>query len=264
MKDFIIFKNLDDKFITLPEYVEAAKKTNVTEEASAESEETVEVVTEDGETVEAGNSTDTEEKEPEATVVYYVTDMQQQSQYINMFKEEGIDALILTHNIDQPFITQLEQGDDKVRFQRIDADLTEAFKEETSEEALKEETDTLTEVFKKALGKENLTVKVEKLKNENVSSMITLSEESRRMQDMMKMYGMGMDMGMFGGEGETLVLNANNQLVKYIFEHKEGEHTNMFCEQLYDLAMLSHKPLQPEAMTKFVARSNEIMMLLAK
>ena len=255
MKNFIIFKNLEDKFITLPEYVEAA-----TGKKSAESENTdaVEVVTEAGETVEADK---TEEKE---TVVYYVTDLQQQSQYINMFKEEGIDALILTHNIDQPFITQLEQGEDKVRFQRIDADLTEAFKEETSEEALKAETDTLTEVFKKALGKENLTVKVEKLKNENVSSMITLSEESRRMQDMMKMYGMGMNMGMFGGEGETLVLNANNQLVKYIFENKDGEHVNMFCEQLYDLAMLSHKPLEAEAMTKFVARSNKIMMLLAK
>ena len=255
MKNFIIFKNLEDKFITLPEYVEAA-----TGKKSAESENTdaVEVVTEAGETVEADK---TEEKE---TVVYYVTDLQQQSQYINMFKEEGIDALILTHNIDQPFITQLEQGEEKVRFQRIDADLTEAFKEETSEEALKAETDTLTEVFKKALGKENLTVKVEKLKNENVSSMITLSEESRRMQDMMKMYGMGMNMGMFGGEGETLVLNANNQLVKYIFENKDGEHVNMFCEQLYDLAMLSHKPLEAEAMTKFVARSNKIMMLLAK
>ena len=260
MKNFIIFKNLEDKFITLPEYVEAAKaKNGVTKDN--EGAENVEVVTEDGEMVEAGAEKEAEEKE---TVVYYVTDMQQQSQYINMFKEEGIDALILTHNIDQPFITQLEQGEEKVRFQRIDADLTEAFKEETSEDALKEETDTLTEVFKKALGKENLTVKVEKLKNESVSSMITLSEESRRMQDMMKMYGMGMNMGMFGGEGETLVLNANNQLVKYIFEHKDGEHVKMFCEQLYDLAMLSHKPLEAEAMTKFVARSNEIMMLLAK
>ena len=255
MKNFIIFKNLEDKFITLPEYVEAA---NGKKSAESENTDAVEVVTEAGETVEADKA---EEKE---TVVYYVTDLQQQSQYINMFKEEGIDALILTHNIDQPFITQLEQGEEKVRFQRIDADLTEAFKEETSEEALKAETDTLTEVFKKALDKENLAVKVEKLKNENVSSMITLSEESRRMQDMMKMYGMGMNMGMFGGEGETLVLNANNQLVKYIFENKDGEHVNMFCEQLYDLAMLSHKPLEAEAMTKFVARSNKIMMLLAK
>ncbi len=259
MKSFIIFKNLEDKFITLPEYVEAAKAKNGVA-AEDENAESVEVVTEDGETVEA----EADKAEDKETVVYYVTDMQQQSQYINMFKEEGIDALILTHNIDQPFITQLEQGEEKVRFQRIDADLTEAFKEETSEDALKEETDTLTEVFKKALGKENLTVKVEKLKNENVSSMITLSEESRRMQDMMKMYGMGMNMGMFGGEGETLVLNANNQLVKYIFEHKDGEHVNLFCEQLYDLAMLSHKPLEAEAMTKFVARSNEIMLLLMK
>ncbi|MFW5631043.1 MAG: molecular chaperone HtpG [Acetivibrio ethanolgignens] len=227
MKDFIIFKNLEEKYITLTEYVEAAK---------------------------------------EKDIVYYVTDLQQQSQYINMFKEEGIDALILTHNIDQPFITQLEQGDLKVRFQRIDADITDTFKEEIPEEELKADTDALTEIFKKALGKENLTVKVEKLKNAEVSSMITLSEESRRMQDMMRMYSMGggFDPAMFGGSGETLVLNANNALVQYILANKEGNHTDMICNQLYDLAMLSHRPLDAEAMTKFIARSNEIMMLLTK
>jgi molecular chaperone HtpG len=183
-----------------------------------------------------------------------------------MFKEEGIDALILTHNIDQPFISQLEQQDETVRFQRIDADLTEHFKEDSvDEEAMKAKTDTLTDLFKKALGKENLGVKVENLKNETVSSMITLSEESRRMQDMMRMYNMGgMDPSMFGAAGETLVLNANNKLVQYILEHKEGNNVNIMCEQLYDLALLSHKPLEAEAMTKFIARSNEIMMLLTK
>lgn len=193
--------------------------------------------------------------------------MQQQSQYINMFKEQNIDAIILKHSIDQPFITQLEQGDLKVKFQRIDADLSETMTQEADEETIKKETETLTEVFKKALGKEQLEVKVEKLKNENVSSMMTLSEETRRMQDMMKMYsagGMGgMDMSMFGG-GETLVLNSSNKLVQYILENKDGEYVDMFCKQLYDLAMLAHKPLSAQEMTDFVARSNEIMMLLAK
>ena len=259
MKDFIIFKNLDEKYITLPEYVEAAKKK--TDGETAENNETEETAAEET------KDTDTEEKaEKEPDIVYYVTDLQQQSQYVNMFKEEGIDALILTHNIDQPFITQLEQGDLKVRFQRIDADITDTFKEEIPEEELKADTDALTEIFKKALNKENLTVKVEKLKNTEVSSMITLSEESRRMQDMMRMYSMGgsFDPAMFGGSGETLVLNANNALVQYILANKEGNHTDMICNQLYDLAMLSHRPLDAEAMTKFIARSNEIMMLLTK
>ncbi|HEX3076311.1 MAG TPA: molecular chaperone HtpG, partial [Lachnospiraceae bacterium] len=169
---------------------------------------------------------------------------------------------------DQPFISQLEQQDDKLHFQRIDADITDSFKQEVAEgeetEQLKAKTDALTELFRKVLGKEKLEVKVEKLKNENVSSMITLSEESRRMQDMMKMYNMyGMDPGMFGSS-ETLVLNANNKLVQYIFDNKDSEDTSVFCEQLYDLALLSHKPLEAEAMTKFISRSNEIMMRMAK
>ena len=221
----------------------------------------MEVVDADG--TDAGEA---EEKEEEPTTVYYVTDMQQQSQYINLFKEQGINALILKHTIDQPFISQLEQGDLKVKFQRIDADLTNTMTEEMDEETAKEQTESLTEIFKKALGREQLEIKVEKLKNENISSMMTLSEETRRMQDMMKMYSMGgagMDMGMFGG-GETLVLNSANKLVQYILENKEGEHVEMFCKQLYDLAMLAHKPLPAEEMTEFVARSNEIMMLLAK
>ena len=258
MEDFIIFRNLEDKFITLPEYVEERKKAEgkeQTKEADAKDD-----TSENSEKAEA-------DKEEEPTIVYYVTDMQQQSQYINMFKEQNIDAIILKHSIDQPFITQLEQGDLKVKFQRIDADLSETMTQEADEETIKKETETLTEVFKKALGKEQLEVKVEKLKNENVSSMMTLSEETRRMQDMMKMYsagGMGgMDMSMFGG-GETLVLNSSNKLVQYILENKDGEYVDMFCKQLYDLAMLAHKPLSAQEMTDFVARSNEIMMLLAK
>ena len=258
MEDFIIFRNLEDKFITLPEYVEERKKAEGKEQTKEE--DAKDDTSENSEKAEA-------DKEEEPTIVYYVTDMQQQSQYINMFKEQNIDAIILKHSIDQPFITQLEQGDLKVKFQRIDADLSETMTQEADEETIKKETETLTEVFKKALGKEQLEVKVEKLKNENVSSMMTLSEETRRMQDMMKMYsagGMGgMDMSMFGG-GETLVLNSSNKLVQYILENKDGEYVDMFCKQLYDLAMLAHKPLPAQEMTDFVARSNEIMMLLAK
>ena len=184
-----------------------------------------------------------------------------------MFKNEGLDAVILSHNIDSPFITQMEQKNEHIKFQRIDADLTDHFKEDVSEEekeAFKEKTDSLVEIFRKALGNDKLEVKVEKMKDENVASMITLSEESRRMQEMMKMYGMsGMDPSMFGTNA-TLILNANHPLVEYVVAHKDGENTEMFCHQLYDLAMLAHKPLSPEEMTEFVKRSNEIMMKLAK
>ena len=247
MSDYILFKDLDGKYQTL--------KDLVPEEEAAD----VDVVENPDD-----KQADTEEKEPEKTTIFYVTDEVQQSQYINLFREEGKNAVILKHNIDAPFISHLEMKNDKIKFQRIDADLTEDFVEATDEAELKETTDSLTEIFRKALGNDKLDVKVEKMKNENISSMITLSEESRRMQDMMKMYSMnGMDLGMFGG-GETLVLNANNKLVQYILEHKDGEHVNLFCEQLYDLAMISHQPLAPEKMTKFISRSNEIMMLLAK
>ncbi|MCD7743752.1 MAG: molecular chaperone HtpG [Lachnospiraceae bacterium] len=232
------------------ETADAAEKT---------ADETVEAA--DAETV---DDEDAEEKEPEKTTIYYVTDDVQQSQYINLFRESGLNAVILKHNIDAPFISHVEQKNEKVKFERIDADVTDTVKEETDAESLKETTDALTEIFRKALGKEKLDVKVEKLKNENISSMITLSEESRRMQDMMKMYNMyGMDPSMFGND-ETLVLNANNKLVQYILENKDSENVPMFCEQLYDLAMIAHKPLQPEEMTKFIARSNEILMKLAQ
>jgi molecular chaperone HtpG len=228
MNDYIIFKNLDGKYLTLKEYLE-------------------------------------ENKEKHENTVFYVTDEVEQSQYINMFKNEGIDAVILTHNIDQPFITNMESKNENLKFKRIDADLSDSFKEETSKDELKDMTEKLSKTFKDALGKENLTVNVEKLKDASISSMITLSEESRRMQDMMKMYGMaGMDPNMFGAEGQTLVLNANNDLVKYVAEHTDGENTKIICEQLYDLAMLSHAPLSPEQMTGFIARSNKIMELLAK
>ena len=250
IKDCLLFKNLDGKYLTLQDFVAENKKED-TAEAVKETESTE-------------NTENAEEKQKEKTVLFYVTDEVQQSQYINLFKEQGIDAVILKHNIDSAFITHLERQDETIKFERIDADVNADMKEEVSEEDLKEEKETLTDVFRKALNNDKLEVKVEKLKNASVSSMIVLSEETRRMQDMMKMYNMyGMDPNMFGGPA-TLVLNANNELVQYIFNHKDSEHVPMMCEQLYDLAMLSHKPLAPEEMTKFITRSNKIMMLLAK
>ena len=231
MDDYIIFKDLDGKYLTLKDYLESVKDKH-------------------------------ENK------VFYVTDEKEQSQYINMFREEKLNAVILTHNIDNPFITHEEQKHENVKFLRIDADVNEIFKEEVKEEdkeALENQTKTLTDVFRKALGNDKLEVKVEKLKNESVSSMITVAEETRRMQEMMKMYNMyGMDPSMFGGTGEVLVLNANNSLVKYVLEHTDGEKTPVICEQLYDLALLSHGTLSPERMTRFIARSNQIMTELAE
>ncbi len=254
MSDYILFKNIDHEYLTLKDCI---AKNGGAQEAKAEEEKT-----------EAAEGENTEEKAEEKKVtIYYVTDEQQQSQYINMFKQEGLDAVLLTHNIDSPFVTQLEQRNENVQFQRIDADLTDTFKEEVAkeeEEAFKADTETLTDVFRKALENDKLEVKVEKLKNENVASMVTLSEQSRRMQEMMKMYNMyGMDPSMFGTD-VTLVLNANHPLVQYVLKNKDGEHVPMFCKQLFDLAMLSNKPLNPEEMTAFINRSNEIMMLLAK
>ncbi|HIR76385.1 MAG TPA: molecular chaperone HtpG, partial [Candidatus Choladousia intestinipullorum] len=256
MMDSVLYKNLDGKYLTIKDLVKEEKEAKPSKDAEAADEKAGETSSEE---TPAG-----EEKEPEKQTIYYVTDEVQQSQYINMFREAGMDAVILRHNIDTAFISHMEQINDKIKFQRIDADVTDSAKEESDAENLKETADTLTEVFRKALGKDKLEVKVEKLKNENISSMITLSEESRRMQEMMKMYNMyGMDPSMFGGT-ETLVLNANNSLVQYIAANKNSDNVPMICEQLYDLAMIAHKPLAPEEMTKFITRSNEILKLLAK
>ena len=229
MGDYILYKNLEGKYLTLQDCLD-------------------------------------ENKEKHENTIFYVTDEKEQSQYINLFKEEGIDAVIMPAAIDNPFISHVEQKKEGVKFLRIDTDLNASFKEEVKEddEEFKKSSEELTEVFKKALNNDKLDIKVEKMKNAGIASMITVSEETRRMQDMMKMYNMGgMDMGMFGGMGETLVLNANHPLVKYVLENKEGEHTAAICEQLYDLASLSHGTLSPERMTKFVSRSNEIMMIMA-
>lgn len=230
MKDFCIYKNLEGKYITLPEYLEAGK-------------------------------------EKYENKVFYVTDEQAQSQYINMFKAEGMDALIMTQTIDSPFITLLEQKNENVHFYRIDAELSDNFVgEELSEETAKEYKDKLTATFEKALDMKNLNVKVESLKDENTSSILTQPEETRRMQEMMKMYGMaGMDPSMFGqGEGETLILNSNNKLVKYVLDNPDSDNTATICCQLYDLAVLANRPLSADAMTKFIARSNEILGILTK
>lgn len=228
MKDYILYKDIDGKYLTLSEYLEAGK-------------------------------------DKYENTVFYTDNEQLQSQYINMFREQGINAVVLNHNIDNPYITHTEQKNEGVKFTRIDSDITNTFKEDIPEEELKETTDQLSDIFKKALNNDKLTVKVEKLKNAAISSMITMPEESRRMQDMMRAYAMpGMDPNMFGGEQLTLVLNANNQLVQYVLAHPDGENTNMFCEQLYDLALIAHKPLEAEAMTKFITRSNEILNMLAK
>ena len=275
MTDYILFKNLDGKYMTLPECLEVNKiDPDEAENATDENGNKVEAeVVSDGDAAgdgaNDGNADDAAEgEEKKEKVIYYVTDEVQQSQYINMFKAAKMDAVILTHNIDQPFISQLESKNEGIKFQRIDADLTDTFKSKTSkkaEEEMKGQAEAIAKIMKKALKKDKLEVKVEKLKNKKISSMITLSEESRRMQDMMKMYAMnGMGMGDMAEEGETLILNANHPLVQYVIGHQEDEHVGMICEQLYDLAKLQHAPLKPEDMTKFVNRSNEIMMLLAK
>ena len=274
MTDYILFKNLDGKYLTLPECLEVKKidpdevekkDENAASATGAETGEKVEaeVVDGDGDTAEDAADKDAKEK-----IIYYVTDLVQQSQYVNMFKEANMDAVVLPDKIDQPFVSQLEAKNEGIKFARIDADLTDTFKAENSkeeDEELTKKSEEISEVFKKAVKNENITVKVERLKNEDIASMITVSEESRRMQDMMKMYAMpGMDMGAMGREGETLVLNANNQLVSYVLDNREGENVELICEQLYDLALIQQAPLQPEAMTKFINRSNKIMMLLTK
>ena len=260
MKNSMLYKNLDHKYMTLEDIIKEAKGEEAdaakTEEAKAEETK-----------ADAEESKDADAKEEEKTRIFYVTDEVQQSQYINMFKAQGQDAIILTHNIDSAFITYLEQKHQEVQFLRIDADVHDSLKDEVAEdekEEFQKTTDSLVEIFRKELGNEKLDVKVEKLKDENVASMAVLSEENRRMQEMMKMYGMGgMDASMFGSQA-TLVLNANHPLVQFLVANKESENVSIICKQLYDLAMLAHKPLSPEEMTAFVKRSNDIMMLLTK
>ena len=258
MKDSILFKNIDGKYLSLKDCIEenGGEVVEPNDKKDAEG----------GSGADAENA-DENKVEEIKTTIYYVTDEVQQSQYINMFRNQGQDAVILSHNIDSPFITQLEQKNPNIRFQRIDADVTDNVKEEVAEEdkeAFKATSDSLIEIFRKELGNDKLDVKIEKLKDEKIASMITLSEQSRRMQEMMKMYGMGNMGGMDMGGDSTLILNANHPLVKFVVDHKENANVSIICKQLFDLAMLAHKPLNPEEMTAFVQRSNEVMMLLTK
>ena len=272
MKDSMLYKNLEHKYLTLEDIIKEAKGEAEVEEAAkeeaAKNEESKAGNTEAEAKSEEAESTDADaEKEPEKTRIFYVTDEVQQRQYINMFKAQGQDAIILTHNIDSAFITYLEQKHQEVQFLRIDADVHDSLKDEVAEdekEAFQKTAESLVEILRKELGNDKLEVKVEKLKDDKVASMAVLSEENRRMQEMMKMYGMsGMDPSMFGCQA-TLVLNANLPLVQFLVEHKRSKNVPVICKQLYDLAMLAHKPLSPEEMTAFVQRSNEIMMLLTK
>ena len=269
MSDYILFKNLDGKYLTLKDCKEENEKKALEAAGSKEDAAGDAASGNEGEQSAQENKEDAageegEEKEPKKTVIYYVTDEIQQSQYINMFREAGMDAVILKHNIDSPFITHLESRNEDIRFQRIDADVTDTLREEDGGEELQKIGEKLTGMFRRVMGNEKLEVKTERLKDEKVASMMILSEDSRRMQEMMRMYGMsGMDPSMFGSSA-TLVLNAKHPLVQYIAEHEESDDMKMMCEQLYDLAMLAHKPLSPDEMTKFIARSNDIMMKLAK
>ncbi len=269
MNDYILFKDLDHKYLTLPELL---KKEEEAKEAAEDKEKEPEILDADGNPIkkeeekeDAKEGDAPEEEKDDRKVVYYVTDEKQQGQYISMFKENGMQAVILDRMIDTSFISQLEQRNEHYKFMRIDSDLTDAMKEEDGETS-KEVVDDLTAIFRKALSNDKLNIRVEKLKDDNISSVLTVSEEGRRMQDMMKMYAVGgMDMSMFGGaQDETLILNEKNALVKYILEHRRSKHVPMFCEQLYDLAKISNQPLEPAAMSKFISRSNEIMLALAK
>ena len=292
LQDYILYKDLDGKYFTLKEYLEkisdqgekkedtdkadsqeaaSQKEGSAGKEESAEKEENTgkdENVDFSEEPEEAGEkAAEDTPKEPEKTVIYYVTDESQQGQYIRMFKENGMDAVILHHNIDAPYLQHVEQKREDVKFERIDADVTGSMKaEEADEEKLKADTESLAELFKKAIGNDKLTIQVQSLKDEKIASMLTIQEEGRRMQDMMRMYSMngsGMDMDLFA-PAQTLTLNENHALVRYLLEHKDSEHAQMFAKQLYDLASLANAPLKPEAMTEFISRSNEIMLLLAK
>ncbi len=263
MNDYILFKDIYDKYQTLPELLVKEEEPEVLDEDGNP------ITSDDADAAKVDGSAEDGDKEPEDKrhIVYYVTDVNQQGQYVSMFKDQKMNAVILDHNIDTSFITQLEQRNENYKFVRIDGDVTDSLVEETDDEELKAENDSLSETFKKALSLDKLTVKVEKLKDENIASILTVKEESRRMQDMMKMYSMGgmgaMDANLFSAD-ETLVLNANHPLVRYIFENEDGEQVPMFCKQLYDLAKLQNAPLSPEQMNAFVKRSNEIMLILAK
>ena len=270
MTDYILFKDLEEKYCTLPELKEKGKALNGADTAKS-SEELIEDVKEEKDAPVADTADQVENKEEEKIQkVYYVSDAVAQSQYISLFKEHKKEAVYLTERIDQPFITELEAKNNGLRFQRIDADVQEAMKDELSsddEEKLKAAGEKLEKAFQSLLSKDKLHVKVDRLLSETPASLLSISEESRRMQDMMKMYAMsGMPMGALPLE-ETLILNERHPLVQYLLKHEESTETDsgkLIEEQLYDLARIQNAPLEGEAMKNFIARSEKILLELAK
>lgn len=269
MTDYILFKDLEEKYCTLPELKEKGKALNGADTAKSSEELTEDVKEEDTSVADTVDQAENKEEE-KLQKVYYVSDAVAQSQYISLFKEHKKEAVYLTERIDQPFITELEVKNSGLRFQRIDADVQEAMKDELSsddEEKLKAAGEKLEKAFQGLLSKDKLHVKVDRLLSETPASLLSISEESRRMQDMMKMYAMsGMPMGALPLE-ETLILNERHPLVQYLLKHEESTETDsgkLIEEQLYDLARIQNAPLEGEAMKNFIARSEKILLALAK
>lgn len=270
MTDYILFKDINGKFLALPECLEVEKSDvdEATEKAGAENSAANETTASTEDTAKTAENSDKPEKNK---VIYYVTDPVQQSQYIAMFKNAGKDAVILPERIDQPFISELEAKNQGVHFRRIDADLSEEFKAAVSadeQKTLDEQQKDLETEIRAAAKKDKLTVKLQKLTQSSIAAMLSISEESRRMNDMMKMYAMsGMPMSDMPVD-ETLILNTEHPLVQYLIEHRTDEAAketvDMISEQLYDLAKLQQSPLSADEMTKFISRSNEILLKMAK
>jgi molecular chaperone HtpG len=268
MTDYILFKDINGKYLALPECLEVNK---IDVEENAEGETSTEAKSD----ANADTSAKTEEVSSDAKeknkVIYYVTDEVQQSQYIAMFKNSGKDAVVLSERIDQPFISELEAKNQGVHFRRIDADLTEEFKASVTEDEQKlfdEQSKELETEIRTATKKDSLTVKLQKLTQEKTAAMLSISEESRRMNDMMKMYAMGgMGMGAMPVQ-ETLILNTEHPLVKYLMNNGKDESKkatiDLISEQLYDLARIQQSPLPAEEMTKFIERSNDILLKMAE
>lgn len=230
VQNIFLFKTIEDKYVTLDEYLEAVKDNH-------------------------------------ANKVFYVSDAVQQAQYVEMFKSHELSAVLLEHPIDNAFISQLEGKKEGVTFARVDADLNESMKGDItlSDEALTEMVEKLQGAFKETLNLEKVNLKLESLKDESISAMMTLSEESRRMQEMMRMYSMGgnFDESLFAPE-TTLLLNLNHPLVKHLMDSNGADPAkeSLIIEHLYDLARITHTPLKAEDMSKFIKRSNELLLKL--
>ena len=273
MKDYILFKDLEDKYLTLPELKEKKDDSeNVSEntgDTSSEESQQNEKQASDDNTNESGTveqSGDAEKQEEKVQRVYYVSDALAQSQYIRIFKEHKKEAVYLTERIDSAFITELEAKNEGLRFQRIDADFQEAMQEKLSEEEqknLQSLSEKLEKSFQKNLAKDKLKIKLERLLSNTPAALLSISEESRRMQEMMKMYAIsGMPMGELPLE-ESLVLNEKHPLVDYLLKHEsllETEEGKLLEEQIYDLARIQNSSLNGEEMKQFVDRPEKLLL----